>query len=65
MAKRITVTVSGSAHPDYELFADVRDASNNRQVKAKRGSRAEIDAWYDYLATVAKKHNVEIILINE
>lgn len=62
--KSITVTVSPSSHPDFDLFGDARDDSNNRQLKACRGNQAEIDAWYDKLAKSADKHGITITLVN-
>lgn len=63
--KSVTVTISASSHPDYDLFGDLRDDSNGRQLQARRGNRAELDAWYDKLAESAKSHGLDITLINE
>lgn len=65
MRKSVTVTIKASSHPDYDLFEDLRDDSNGRQLQAKRGTRAELDAWYDKLAESARKHGLSITLINE
>lgn len=65
MRKSVTVKISASSHPDFELFGSLTDDSNGRQLKATRGNRAELDAWYDKLAESARKHGLPINLINE
>jgi len=57
----ITVTVTKSSHPDYDLFATT--TINGRQF-AKRGSQAEIDAWYDKIAIAADKKGATLTLVN-
>jgi len=60
--KIVTVTVERSSHPDYELFAST--TVNGRQF-AKRGSQAEIDAWYDKVAYAVKFNGGEVVLVNK
>jgi len=57
----ITVTVTKSSHPDYDLFGTT--TIKGRQL-TKRGSQAEIDAWYDTIATAAAKQGWTVTLVN-
>jgi hypothetical protein len=60
--KIVTVTVKRSSHPDYELFASTKISGGQL---AKRGSQAEIDAWYDKVAYAVKFNGGEVVLVNE
>lgn len=46
----VTLTIENSSHPDYELFATFK--LKGRQF-AKRGNRAEINAWVNNITKVA------------
>jgi hypothetical protein len=58
----ITVTVTPSSHPDFDLYAYAM--VNGRQI-GTRGTAEEVDVWYDRIVRAAQDRGCRVTLVNE
>lgn len=61
MTQTAALLVSRSSHPEFDLFASLD--IHGRQI-AKRGSRAEIEAWANQVIYACDLHEITLTIID-
>jgi hypothetical protein len=67
MNKSVTLTITRSSHPEFDLFADLRDTTGGRyrQMTTRRGTREDMVNFEREVRHAAKISGVTVTVIDE